>query len=110
MKYFFSIVLLICLLSCQEEKESVPKDVLERDEMISVMVDVEIAQALLRFNLSRLDTLNQEQVFNTIFIEHQISEEEFNASLTYYSQDPKVLEGLYVDVVTAISEKQAQDQ
>ncbi len=110
MKFLVYVCLLLFLFSCQENKEVVPEGVLIRDRMIDVMVDVEMTQALIRFKLSRKDTVNQAYLFDEMFSEYGISEKEFNNSLNYYSQNPKILLDLYVDVITAISEKQAKDQ
>ena len=109
-KYLLFLVFATALFACANDVQTIPEGVMTRNKLINVVVDVEVAQALIRFKLSREDTLNQDQIFNEVYEKHQTSEEEFNRSLTYYCKDPKVVEGLYIDVITAISEKQAENQ
>lgn len=109
-KYILSLFFFGALLACGNNEEVIPEGVMDKAQLIDVMVDVELTQALIKFRLSHKDTLNQDHFFNKVYENHNTSEEEFNNSLAFYSKDPKELEGLYVEVITAISEKQAQDQ
>ena len=59
LKYLLFLTVTLALFSCEEKDEYVPEEILGRDKMIEVMVDVEMAQALIRFKLSRHDTINK---------------------------------------------------
>ncbi|PCI99865.1 MAG: hypothetical protein COB15_03510 [Flavobacteriales bacterium] len=110
LKYLLFLTVTLALFSCEEKDEHVPEEILGRDKMIEVMVDVEMAQALIRFKLSRHDTINQNIIFKEVYEEHNTSEEEFNNSLAFYCKDPKGVEGLYIDVINKLSEKEAKNQ
>ena len=110
LKYSLFLVFATTLFACGSDEQTIPEGIIDRGELINIVVDVEVAQALIRFKLSHGDTLNQDQIFNEVYNNHHISQEEFNRSLAYYCKEPKDLEGLYADVITALYEKQVEDQ
>jgi hypothetical protein len=110
LKYSLFLVFATTLFACGSDEQTIPEGIIDRGELINIVVDVEVAQALIRFKLSHEDTLNQDQIFNEVYNNHHISQEDFNRSLVFYCKDPKDIEGLYIDVITSLYEKQAENQ
>jgi uncharacterized protein DUF4296 len=109
LKHILFLIIPMVLLSCSTDDE-LPKDIIPENEMVNVLTEIELTQALIKLKFSDKDTLvNQTQLFNEVYTEHNTSEEQFNKSLDYYSKQPKVLDSIYVRVVTKLSEKQAKE-
>ena len=100
------IVVLAFFVSCSEQEQR-PKEVLTEDQMVEVIAEVELTQALIKLKFSNPDTIvDRQELYNQVYNSFNITEEQFNASLTYYCQQPKVIEGIYVGVITRLSEEQ----
>jgi len=96
--------------SCNTKKE-LPAGVLDQAELINVIIEVELAQALIKLKFNTTDTIiNQKEIFDDVFIKMNIAESQFNTSLSYYSQQPKILLEIYEEVIVRLSKKQAENQ
>ena len=91
-------------------KEDLPKNIIPEDKMVNVITEVELTQGLIKLKFSNQDSINQQELFGQVYDEFNITKEQFNESLTYYCQQPKLMEGIYNKVINNLSEKQAQDQ
>lgn len=99
------------ILSSCSNKEELPKDVLPQEDLVNIIVEVEMAQALLKLKFNTTDTIiNQKEIFDDVFNKMNTTKEQFNASLNYYCQTPKELEVVYERVIVKLSEKQAENQ
>ncbi|PCJ26802.1 MAG: hypothetical protein COA97_05260 [Flavobacteriales bacterium] len=103
---YFTIIFL--LISCADGKQEIPIDVIPEDKMVDVITEIEITQALIKLTLSTQDTINQQQLFDKVYEDFNISEEKFNKSLSFYCRQPKVMENIYVRVIISLSKKQAE--
>jgi hypothetical protein len=110
LKHIIFIVLVLVTVSCGIEGDKAPESIIPGDIMVKVITEIELTQALLKLKIANQDTVNQKQLFNETFKEFGVSEDEFNNSLKYYCQDPKLLEEIYVKVINNISKKQAKNQ
>ena len=110
-KYIYFLIIVVVLLSCSSNNNDLPNDIIPQDKMVEVVADIELTQALIKLKFSNKDSLiNQSQLFNEVYATYNTSEEQFNKSLAYYSTKPKVLDSIYVKVVTKLSEKEAEMQ
>ena len=82
--------------------------------MVAILAELEMTQALIKLKFSVVDTsssslgeINKQQLFNDIYKEFEISEDEFNTSLAYYCERPKELEEMYGLVINNLSEREA---
>ena len=97
-------------MSCVRKEEQLPKDVISEDKMVDVITEIELTQALVKLKFSNRDsTINQQELFNQVYTDFNITEEKFNNSLSYYCQSPEVIENIYMGVINKLSEKQAQN-
>lgn len=121
----------IFFTSCGEQ---MPKGIIKRDAMISLLVDIQLAEAnaftFLQDSIrlshqsgsikqgvyakKQVDSL-QKQIINSrqrvdyfyawVYKKHHTTHAQFNKSLNYYSKNPGLLEGMYAEVGTQLEEK-----
>lgn len=105
------ILFFVVIISSCNNKEELPKDILPQEDLINVIAEVEMAQALIKLKFNTTDTIiNQKAIFEDVFIEMNTTEEQFNKSLNYYSQQPKILLEIYEKVIIKLSKQQAENQ
>lgn len=97
--YSLSILLLFFVVSCSEqrvEKVEKPANCIEEDKFVDLLVDIQIADAILidrNLNDNRLaDTTVS--YYNSIFNKHEINEAHFNETLKYYASYPEKMQEL----------------
>jgi hypothetical protein len=109
-RHIIFIATTVLLLCCNNIIES-PDDILPEEKMVEVIAEIEFTQALIKLKISTKDSLiNQAQLFNEVFKKFNTSENQFNKSLAYYSEQPKTLDSIYVNVITKLSKRQAETQ
>jgi len=110
-KHIIYFALIFVLISCGEEGAAVPSGIIAEDKMIAVITEIELTQALIKLKFSNRDsTINQQELFNEVYTDFEITEEQFNNSLSFYCKEPKLLEGMYIKVINSLSEKQVENQ
>jgi len=107
---YSTLLILLLFFACSptNEKNNVPDDILPQEKMVSILSDMHIAEAISR-NTIHLGDTNVQTVINYysfIYKKHQISEDDFKKSYDYYMQHPLLLDSVYSDIITKISEKQ----
>ncbi len=103
---FLSIFFLAC-----SQKEQLPSDVLSKEDLVDVLVEIEKTQAVIKLKFNTTDSIiNQKEIFDETFKKMKITQQQFNSSLKYYCNTPKTLEGVYEKVIVKLSEKQAENQ
>jgi hypothetical protein len=107
---YFIILTMLTFFSCSNSDDLVPEGVLDKDDMIVVMAEIELTQALIKLKSSTIDTINERQLYNEVYIEYNISEEEFNNSLNHYCKDPALLKEMYGKVIENLTKKQSEQQ
>ncbi len=110
LKYYIFLTLSIVLFSCGNNLDEIPEGIIPKGEMIEVMSEIELTQALIKLKLSTQDTVNQQQLFQEVYNEFGVSEEQFNNSLTHYCKDPKLLMNMYGKVIENLTKKQSEHQ
>ena len=99
---------MLLLTSCQSDIE-LPQGVLTEDKMIDLMVDMEIAQATLKFDAASEGLKpNYTKAFTEVFESYSINKKEFNVSLNYYCSEPIKIRIIYDQVIVKLSEKQGE--
>ncbi len=110
MKFFLVSFCFLSLffISCKQniEKQAIPSDLLSRDTLILVLVDIHLADAMV--TTSNLKD-NEKRDFSyscykAVFEKYNIKKGRFDNSLKYYSRDPKYLDVIYEDVLVEMSE------
>jgi hypothetical protein len=116
MKLFFrsrSLYLIILVgmvfFSCSKKPVDIPETVLSREEMVSVLVDIHLAQALVGINQFN-DSLhyNLNDYLSSVFQMHHLTREKYARSLEFYTDHPELLDEMYADVINELSKKQSE--
>lgn len=87
-----------------------PRGLIGEEEMIGVLVDVHLAEAILMNEESlgsNVDSLSP-IVMARVFHKHQVSREQFDKSLDYYSHDPDRLNQMYEQVYNTVTRYDAE--
>lgn len=108
-----ALATLLLTTQCAKTDEPVPPaNLLPREQMISVLVDLHITES--RVETSRLTPDSARvlfrQVSKQLYERHQTTEEAFQQSLRYYAVHGKDLEEIYGSVVDSIAVRQVNLQ
>lgn len=106
-KYSLIIGLTFLVLSCGTTKEP-SEGVIAEEEMIAVLTEIELTQALIKLKRSAKDTINEQLLYDEVYKEFNTSEEAFNKSIAYYSEAPKQLMKMYGKVIENLTRKQSE--
>jgi hypothetical protein len=93
--------------SCEpKDTNPAPPDLIEKTEMISVITDMTLSEAMLAgepmagFN----DTLKKINILR----EHNLSNERFLSSFDYYTKHPKILKEIYDSVAVTLEKRKVE--
>jgi hypothetical protein len=83
-------------------------DILDKDKMAEMLTDLQLVESVIRISAAEQETNVDSIDYNTaVFERHNISREQFERSMEYYTQHPDQLEEIYDQVIVKLSEKQA---
>ena len=112
--YLFAGILLLtsCYSSPNQEVGSTPDNIIERDQLVLIITDVEIAESSLRQkqNVGHEIKNIKETYYHSIFSKHAVTKEQYDSSMAYYKRDPEVMDKIYEDVITKLSMMQSEIQ
>lgn len=96
---------LILLVGCKEEK---PKDILSKETMTVLLMDIYIGEGKVSsLSLKRDSSLAIFDAYEKrIFEKHQIDREQYKKSLAYYYDNPLELEEIYDRVLDSLNLKE----
>ena len=86
----------------------IPKDVLPKDKMTSILVDVHLAEAAMTLNNSQRDTAKVMEYYDFIYKNHNTTKKQFTESYNFYLANPELLNKIYDDVLIELSKKQTE--
>ena len=101
---------LITLVSCNtvetEERES---QLIPRDSMIMLMVDIHITDAVLiqAVNHRKIQPNQVPFYYTDLLKKHNVSKRRFESSLHYYSDDLEVFNKIYDEIMAELNNRQA---
>jgi hypothetical protein len=109
-----SILLLLTVLSCNQQKSSVtvPADVLSPDSMVQVLSDIHLAEAeaTLHPYSDSLGIINLPAYYKYIFNNHKLDTAMFNRSMNFYLSNPELLNTVYNGILDELSKRHARYQ
>lgn len=114
-RLFCLLAFVYCLLtvSCGEAEKQVaiPKNILPKDKMTQVLVDVHLAEAEASFRTLPDSTSKEPVNLQKTFSKNSITKQQFDESMTFYIDHPELLDSVYVQVLNELSKMQGnQDQ
>ena len=106
----YPCAILFFIFSCKQAEEKIPSDILSKEKMVKVLVDIHLAEANVTIKNLAGDDANKlaTAYYQHIYKSHRISKEEFKKSFLFYSQHPQLLEKIYDEVLSELSKKQVE--
>lgn len=108
--FFAALCPCIILVSCSKKEEKIPENILPKEKMIHVMVDVQIAEAAIQnknLNLNDSTKAIAAGYYRNLFEKNKITEQQFRESFLYYSHHLDLWSKIYEEVINELSKKQA---
>ena len=110
MKYISLVTALTFLIfSCNNPKESVPGNLLVPDSMVSILVDIHLAEAVA--GVTRIDDVQSfkaHELYPAIYKSHKTDSATFHNSFNYYMKHPEKLEAIYDKVLNELSRRESE--
>lgn len=89
-------LLILLLLGCTSPT---PKDILPEDKLVSIITDLQMADAAYKLKMLPEKYSNQpEKYFLEILANHQVDSATYHKSMRFYAEDPTKLRKLYQKV------------
>ena len=110
MKFLYLLPLLF-LFNCSSNEVKAPKNILSKDKMIELMVDVHIADAMtLEKKIKDIKLSNQlkKSYLVSVLDKHNVSLEEFESSISFYEDNLEEMLEIYNEVMIKITELEAE--
>ena len=106
-KKYLIYSILIAFYSCSTNNE-LPSGILNQEQMVNLLVDVEIAQAKMKFEVaSEGKKPNYVEAYNNLYKKHNLTKDQFLNNINYYCSDPMEMRKVYDKVIIRLSEQQA---
>src|SRR5688500_10614741 len=108
MKWLLCIFLTVFLLSCSGDK--IPEEILPRDKMIDVMIDIHLAEAAISTQQIYGENANQKAAdyYDRVFRQHGIRKEEFRKSFDWYTAHPEIFKEVYDELIVKMSSQEPE--
>ena len=110
MKINFGFVMMsfVFLLSCGDKKKAVPHGLLNEKQMTSVMVDMQLADAMVLPDESKKDDNEkmQAQLYLSVLNKHHTTNKVFSDSWDYYLHTPEKMDTVYQQVINTLTQMQ----
>lgn len=107
---FASLILVLLISSCASKEDIIPVGIIEPAKMTKILVDMQIVESTLMHiqqNGMNADKYKK-TLYNLVFKKYKISKKTFEKSFTYYSlNNLKLLDKIYANVITSLSQKQS---
>lgn len=107
MKKFIIFGLLILSFACGKKQNN--SNILSRSEFVKVLVDMHYTDGVL-FATKLSERMNKEFVsmYNWVFIKNNVTREEFDNTVLYYTRNPDEYKEVYIKVIRTLEEKNAE--
>ena len=105
----YAFVAIAFFASCSKKSVDIPSTVLDKEEMVHVLADMHLVQAMAGIN-ERSDSLRNDPngYASSIFKMHHLTAEKYKVSLEFYAEHPELLEEIYGEVINELSKKQSE--
>ena len=103
-RFIILILPLSILVSCQQYRPQ--RDMLEKDELIPILIDLHKAYAIqssVKYRKISLD-VDSVDVYTYIFDKHSVSKVVFDSSIAWYSRHPTLFTKIYDEVVMDLTQ------
>lgn len=91
------------MLGCVRHEVELPADVLTKDEIVPVLVDIHLVEGARSGKLVLGDTNQLPDYYARVYEKHNITAEEFRKSFDWYAQNPIQAKEVYAAVIEELS-------
>lgn len=108
-RIYFLIVIITVITGCSIGNGDNPEKIIPEDLFISVLVDIHIADAGLNVvNLKKkYSNFNADDYYEHVLKRHNVSREQFNETIKYYTYNLNKFDKIYDQVITELSKADA---
>jgi hypothetical protein len=105
---------LILLHSCKPSVDHIsqaPADLIPRDEMVDIIVDMRLLDAIISTKQKSKDKDVEDTkyfLYNSILEKYGITNEQFESSHSYYQQDLTVMDEIYGEAIARLSKMKGE--
>jgi len=106
---YLTLLFIVFVFSCGIQDKT-PKDIIPKEEMIEILVDIHIMDGMFTSNKVRKSYANKDSVnyYEKIFENHGISRKDFDTSVYYYSHNINEYNKIYIEVLNRLSERETR--
>ena len=114
MKQLIVVILLVSLTAgltgCFNASIPKPKQLIDRDQFVKMMVDVYLVQGLQNVPQAAKDLkkITQTDLYHSVLKKYSVADTVFIRSLIYYSSFPKDFEKMHVQILDILNETELQ--
>lgn len=111
MQKFTLIIACLLFFACSGKKTlNIPENILPKEKMAEVMIDIHLLEATMNLNSTSADKLNPANPSPNFDVlkKNNISKIQFDESFDFYSQHPELLIEVYQTVLNDLSKMQAE--
>lgn len=110
MQKYLYLSIILCLFACAPEKPQPPSDALTQSQMSDILTDMHLADAIASSRVGNADSTNQIAVNyrELIYKKYNTSNEKFMESFNFYKEHPMLMDSIYAEVITKLSNKETQ--
>lgn len=102
---------LFVVFACEKPILEEPENLLERNKMIEMMIDIHLAEAAFqsrRYQDSLFLNATSADFYYSVLQDHQVADSTFEKSFVYYASNPKKFEKMYQDVMNKLNEMEQE--
>jgi hypothetical protein len=108
--FFLILLMASCSPAGENQSQKVPSDLIQPDAMTAVIVDIQIAEAILQ-EQRRTGQLTDDHAVNyltEVFEKHNTTKEKFTESVRFYEKNLELYQKIYEDVLTQLTQRQTE--
>jgi len=102
-KYIIALVASAVLFGCVRHEVQLPPDVLSKDEMVPILVDIQLVEGSRSGKLVLGDTNKLPDYYARVYEKHHITAQEFRKSFDWYSKNPAEAKKVFEKVIEELS-------
>ena len=106
--FYLLFIFFLCCGDPAEENVVIPENILPREKIAQIITDIHVAEAEINLLAISDSTLKRPIYFKEIFNKHQITQQQYEESLAFYIDHPKILNKIYEQVLNDLSKMQAE--
>jgi hypothetical protein len=114
LRFLFFIGTMLLIGSCRkgDVMNQLPSNILSKDQMISLLVDIHLTEASLKLNQTNIQPkekkLHYSSAYLPVFKKHKTTPVQFDQSMQWYARHIEQLDEIYTEVITRLSQLETQ--